>query len=61
MVDCVSPTSSRAIWLNPWTEGPVCWVLANPRLLPELVPFRGAQLLFEVPDELIPEAVGSGV
>jgi hypothetical protein len=50
VVDCVSPTWSRAIRLNPWTEGPVCWVLANPRPLPQPVQFRGAQLLFEVPD-----------
>ena len=57
VVDCVSPTSSRAIRLNPWTEGPVCWVLANPRSLPQPVPFRGAQLLFEVPDEVISVAV----
>ena len=57
VVDCVSPTSSRAIRLNPWTEGPVCWVLANPRPLPKPVPFRGAQLLFEVPDGVIPGAV----
>ena len=61
VVDCVSPTSSRAIRLNPWTEGPVCWVLANPRPLPKPVPFRGAQLLFEVPDELISTAGGSAV
>ena len=47
------PTSSRAIRLNPWTEGPVCWVLANPCPLPQPVQFRGAQLLFEVPDGLI--------
>ena len=53
VVDCVSPTSSRAIRLNPWTEGPVCWVLANPRPLAQPVPFRGAQLLFEVPDRLL--------
>ena len=59
VVDCVSPTSSRAIRLNPWTEGPVCWVLANPRPFPEPIPFRGAQLLFEVPDGLIPSAVRS--
>ena len=61
VVDCVSPTSSRAIRLNPWTEGPVCWVLANPRPLPQPVPFRGAQLLFEVPDEMIPKAFRSAV
>ncbi len=61
VVDCVSPTSSRAIRLNPWTEGPVCWVLANPRPLAQPVSFRGAQLLFEVADELIPEAVRMAV
>ncbi len=53
VVVCVSPTSSRAIRLNPWTEGPVCWVLAKPWPLPQPVPFRGAQLRCEVPDDLI--------
>ena len=61
VVDCVSPTSSRAIRLNPWTEGPVCWVLAKPRLLAKPVPFRGAQRLFEVPDELISVGVRSAM
>ena len=59
LVDCASATSSRVIRLNPWTEGPVCWVLANPRTLPKPVPFRGAQLLFEVPDDAILGTVGS--
>lgn len=33
--------------------GPVCWVLKNIRVLPEPVPYRGAQKLFRVPRELV--------
>lgn len=34
-------------------EGPYCWVLDNVRRLPEPIPFRGAQGLWEFPDELL--------
>lgn len=42
-------------WLDahPFTEGPVCWVLKNPRAFAEPILFRGAQGLFEVPGEII--------
>lgn len=36
-----------------WAEGPWCWVLANPRPFAEPIPYRGRQLLFEVPDEVL--------
>jgi hypothetical protein len=48
LVDCLPP-----VGLGPWAEGPVCWVLARPRAFSVPVPFRGAQMLFDVPDELI--------
>lgn len=35
------------------TEGPWCWVLANPKRFEPPVVYRGQQGLFDVPDELI--------
>jgi hypothetical protein len=35
------------------TEGPWCWVLDDVRRLQTPVPYRGAQGLFDVPDELL--------
>lgn len=34
-------------------EGPVCWILANAWKLPEPIPYRGAQGLWNVPQEII--------
>jgi hypothetical protein len=31
-----------------WADGPWCWVLKNPRILREPLPWRGAQSLWEV-------------
>ena len=50
LVDCLQASQVDP---SPWVEGPVCWVLANPRSFSEPVPYRGAQGLFDVPDELI--------
>lgn len=36
-----------------WAEGPVCWVLANPRLLAEPVPYSGQQGLWQISDGLL--------
>lgn len=42
----------------PWADpGGWCWVLADPRPFPEPVPYRGAQLLFHVPDDAIPAGI----
>lgn len=41
--------------VDPWFAGPIGLVLANVRPLP-IVPFKGALGLFEVPDNLVPEA-----
>jgi hypothetical protein len=49
LVDCL-PVSQVAP--SPWVEGPVCWVLANPRLFSGNLPYRGVQGLFDVPEEL---------
>jgi ASCH domain len=51
LVDCL-PVNQTV--LSPWVEGPVCWVLANPRPFPETVALRGMQGLFDVQDEMIP-------
>jgi hypothetical protein len=50
LVDIIPLAEARG---NPWAEGPVCWVLKNPRLLPTPIPWRGAQWLFDVPDSVL--------
>lgn len=42
---------------HPHTEGPWCWILEDIYKLESPVPFRGAQGLFDVPDELLTEAL----
>jgi hypothetical protein len=51
LVDCL-PAS--LVYPSPWVEGPVCWLLSNPRPFPEAVALRGMQGLFDVKDEVIP-------
>jgi hypothetical protein len=41
---------------NKWAAGPRCWILREPRPIAP-IPWRGSQLLFEVPDELIARAL----
>lgn len=67
LVDCLSlkrgphrqfndPTALRRYsWLfgHRHVEGPVCWILANPRKFVEPIPFRGAQGLFNVPESTL--------
>ncbi len=36
-----------------WAQEGWGWVLENPRTFAEPIPYRGAQLLFEVPDEVL--------
>ena len=38
---------------HPHTEGPWCWILSNVVALDQPIPYRGAQGLFEVPDQTI--------
>jgi hypothetical protein len=54
LVDCVP--ASR-VDPSPWVEGPICWVLANPRPFAATLTYRGAQGLFEVSDEMIPARI----
>lgn len=56
VVDVVACLRAAEAPPTPWAEGPWCWVLANPRPLADPVPFRGAQLLFDVPDHLLQPA-----
>jgi hypothetical protein len=48
LVDCVRVEECRD---NPWASGPWCWVVENPRPFAEPIPYRGRQLLFDVPDD----------
>lgn len=34
-------------------EGPICWILENVRVLKSPIPWKGAQGLWEVPDQVI--------
>jgi hypothetical protein len=51
LVDCLFASEVES---TPWVEGPVCWVLANPRAFPVAVALRGMQGLFSVKEEVIP-------
>ena len=39
------------------TSGPFCWVLENPRRFVEPIPYRGRQGLFDIPIEVVQEAL----
>jgi hypothetical protein len=54
IVDLIDCLPTEGVDSSPWVEGPLCWVLANPRPFPEPVSLRGMQGLFDVSDELIP-------
>ncbi len=45
--------ASRALADDPWANGPVCWILENSRPLPEPIPYKGQQGLFNVPDDVL--------
>jgi len=38
---------------SPWAEGPWCWVLAEPKALEEVKPWKGQQNLFEVAEGVV--------
>lgn len=44
-----------------WAEGPVCWLLGRSMIFPEPIPYRGALGLYDVPDELVLEAIEQAV
>lgn len=50
VVDCVRFTSGLGLW----GEGPWCWVLEGPQVFEVPVAYRGGQMLFEVPDGVLP-------
>lgn len=51
LVDCVLWGDPR-VSDNPFTTGPECWILANPRPLPKPIPFKGLQKLYRLSQEL---------
>lgn len=57
VVECwnVGTTFSRLPDARPWACGPFCWVLRNPGVFPEPIPYKGRLGLFDVPDDVIPE------
>ena len=52
IVDLVDIRSAQDCPPDPFVEGPLCWVLENPRLV-EPIPMPGRLMLFEVADHLI--------
>jgi ASCH domain len=50
LVDCLPLAEVRG---QDFAEGPVCWVLKDPRPLRDPVPVKGMQSLFHVPDSLV--------
>lgn len=52
---CILAALAEPIMTTAWAEGPVCWILENPRQFVTPVPWRGQQGLFEVPDGKLPE------
>jgi hypothetical protein len=55
VVDCVPLDQCPP---GPFREGPWCWLLARPRALPTPIPYRGAQRLFDVSEELVRDPAG---
>ena len=50
LVDCLPLEQVNG---QPFAEGPFCWILASPKALPEPIPYRGHQQIFNVPDEVL--------
>ncbi len=46
---------------SPHAFGPYCWVLRNPRILTEPIPYKGSLAIFEVPDKLLGELYMTGI
>lgn len=42
---------------SPFAEGPICWLLRNPQPFARPIPWKGAQGLWGVPDEVVREAL----
>jgi hypothetical protein len=52
LLDLVDDLPFSEVRGRPFAEGPRCWITENPRPI-EPVSYRGRQLLFEVPAELV--------
>jgi hypothetical protein len=50
LIDCVPAWKLRR---NPWTSGPICWVMSNPRVLAEPIPCAGQLRLWTPPDSVL--------
>ena len=50
----LAPISEQERAFGDYSVGRFGWLLANVRRLPEPIPYRGAQGLFDIPDSLIP-------
>jgi len=57
LVDVVKYDRCKELQTDPWASGPWCWRLEDYKPLREPVVYRGAQGLFEIPDELLAVAM----
>lgn len=53
IVDCVRYSEQPELHLNLYASGPWCWMLENSRALPEPIPWKGKQGLWNVPDKIL--------
>ncbi len=60
-VECRADATRKWPWLiqHEHTEGPWCWILQECRRFDKPIPYRGAQGLFNVPDEVVAEQMAS--
>lgn len=42
-----------------WAFGEYCWIIENPRWVKPVIPYRGQLGLFNVPDEVVKEAISN--
>ena len=66
LIDCVSlahakahPDEYRELLAHEYTEGPYCLVLTDKMFLPEPIPWRGAQGLWEIPSDALAQGAHS--
>lgn len=45
--------------VNPFAEGPWCWILRNIQPLANPIPYSGAQMLWHLPDDIITKALAA--
>lgn len=50
LIDCVRVADVAS---SPWVQGPICWLIKNPVVFTQPIPYRGKLGMFDVPDDLV--------